>query len=130
MSGMLGRKVSSVVLEVPCLPPSPNKQRGQHWRRKQAISREVAWAVTAAWARSGRPAHYNRRASIVVTLMHPAPQRDPDNAIASLKELIDALVEIGTLRGDSTSDLQIGSVLFIPSKHKRVLVAIAYIEES
>jgi Holliday junction resolvase RusA-like endonuclease len=89
------------------IPPSPNALRRMHWATRAAIAREwrhSAWAA-ALEARN----HYCPsvgfpwlRANVkIVIVTKTATRRDPDNAVASVKPLIDGLVDAGIIADDS-----------------------------
>ena len=108
--------VDLVVVRVPGHPSSPNALRGGHWAR----SRHAAeWRRTAALcARDATNRIPGRRednglpferARITTVWTYPAAHlRDPDNALASAKPLIDGLIDAGVIAGDTERHVEHG----------------------
>ena len=95
-----------IVVTVPGIPPSPNQQRREHWARRAAEAR--GWRQAALYAAlDARNRHADvpfplHSAAIRVVIVSPTTvRRDPDNAIASVKPIIDGLVRAGILADDS-----------------------------
>jgi Holliday junction resolvase RusA-like endonuclease len=91
-------------VDVPGIPPNPNRRL--HY---QALGRERkefrGWtklAALAAMADSGHADDYPLKAAIVEAtfFVKVRRRRDPDNLIASLKPLLDGLVDAGVLVDD------------------------------
>jgi hypothetical protein len=85
------------------LPPSPNRRMS--WQARRRIIRPLADAVAWQARALGLPRPLER-AQVVVTLVHRRPPlRDFDNAVASLKEVIDALITGGLIVSDAPAHL-------------------------
>lgn len=95
-----------IVIVVPGIPPSPNRTRREHWGQRSTEARQ--WKEDAVYAALdarnrnplvGFPLH---SAALRVVIVSPtAVRRDPDNAVASVKPLIDGIVKAGVLHDDS-----------------------------
>lgn len=94
-------------MTVPGIPPSPNSTRREHWAKRAAAARE--WKRDAFYAAmEARELHRGmvkfplQSAALRIVIVSPTRvRRDPDNAIASAKPLIDGLVKAGVLSDDS-----------------------------
>lgn len=94
------------MVEVPGIPPSPNQTRREHWARRAAAAKRwkhdaylAAVAVRNVHRGSGFPLQAAKVRCVIVATT--GVRRDPDNAIASMKPLIDGIVEAGVLADDS-----------------------------
>jgi hypothetical protein len=92
------------------LPPSPNRRL--HWaaRRRivQPLVESIAWQARAVAIVLPQPLTH---AHVIAKLTFSQPPlRDIDNAFASLKECIDALVTGGLLAGDDPTHLTLAVV--------------------
>lgn len=98
--------MSDLVVVVPGRPPTPNVRL--HWAALARSRSELrGWARLAALEAIGRtPAAYPYRAATVEAtfLVRSRRRRDPDNLIASLKPLVDGLVDAGVLTYDDRLD--------------------------
>ena len=88
------------------LPDGPNTH--QLWRIKHRryapIRDSLAWQVRAV-----RPQEPLQHVHVVVTLVRTSgPPRDPDNAVASVKGLLDGLVIGGLVVDDSAEHMSLG----------------------
>jgi len=75
-----------IVLDIPDVPPSPNRLRGVHWAKKKQIADYWKSLVRAEIL----PGHVDVKQQVKVTLCH-ARLYDKDNAYASCKPVLDAL---------------------------------------
>lgn len=106
-----GNRVVAVTFTMPGTPPSPNRQRGQHWgqtNREQGKWRDDTATVVQNVIRLASVLHDFgelpwRDADIVLTyrFAHPT-RRDIPNFIAAAKGLIDGVVKGGLLKDDSS----------------------------
>jgi len=88
-------------------PPSPNRRwRGLARRRRV---QPIADSIYLQARRLGLPEPL-RRARIALTLVYEpgAPWRDPDNAIASCKVVLDTLVRAGLIVDDGPNTISLG----------------------
>jgi hypothetical protein len=90
------------------LPPSPNRR--MHWACRRHLVKPLADAV--AWqARAVGLPQPLQHAHVVAKLVHRKPPlRDFDNAVASLKECVDALITGGLIVSDGPEHLTMGVV--------------------
>lgn len=94
-------------MTVPGIPPSPNQTRREHWAKRAAAAKQ--WkrdafyaAVEAREVWRGRVRFPLPSAAVRLVIVSPTSvRRDPDNAIASMKPLIDGLVQAGIIADDS-----------------------------
>ncbi|NJD28878.1 MAG: hypothetical protein FIA92_11350 [Chloroflexi bacterium] len=109
--------VVPLVVSVPGIPPSPNQTRREHWAKRAKEAR--LWRESAFYAarQAMATAHGGwsfplRSASVRITLVSTtAVRRDPDNAIAACKPVLDGIVQAGLLADDSFAvirDLAVG----------------------
>lgn len=84
-------------LDIPAVPPSPNRILGKHWSTKAKVKNEWLLLVRSQYLPSGRSKE-KRRA--VITLYH-ARLYDKDNLYASVKPVVDSLVHWGILKNDN-----------------------------
>jgi Holliday junction resolvase RusA-like endonuclease len=102
----------TISVVVPGIPPSPNQTRREHWARRAAEAKRWKRDTYLA-AVSARNALLTRYPGVILPLTEArvrcvivtksAVRRDPDNAIASMKPLIDGVVQAGILADDSFS---------------------------
>jgi crossover junction endodeoxyribonuclease RusA len=91
-------------------PPGPNQTVRWHWGRR-AKERRVwrdasAWGARAAYGRSSMAGHH-RPVEVAVTFHFRVTRtRDRDNLVASLKPVLDGLVDAGILKDDSPTWLR------------------------
>jgi hypothetical protein len=111
-----------ITIEVDSLPPSPNRRMGwqKRWRLVQSLADAVAWQAKAS--RLPRPLE---RARVQLTLVHArGPLRDPDNAIASCKELLDALVRGGLLVDDGPDHVELAALVQVLGARPAVCIEV------
>jgi Holliday junction resolvase RusA-like endonuclease len=88
-------------------PPSPNRSVREHFHRNAAVRKvwhdAARLAAIAAMRDAGNADDYPlRRARIRLVVIAPdRRRRDPDNAIAAAKGVIDGIVDAGVLADDS-----------------------------
>lgn len=103
-------------------PDSPNRTRGQHWARRASrskLARTHVWVALNTPRRALPALPFTERVRLTATVFMRPRQRalDPDNATASLKPLIDALVKEGVLANDTPKHIAIAPVTFTRSKN-------------
>ena len=120
-SAELAPTALSFVVPLPPRELSPNRTRNEHWSGKSeavAAYRQLAMvqahnaAVTVQWTNPAKC-----RVSLVFGLKdqsvadkacyHP---RDADNAVASVKALVDGMVDAMVLESDRWANMELGSV--------------------
>lgn len=80
------------------VPLTLNKLLRAHWaEKKRDLESWKGWVLGVAGNRRG----FDQRARVKVTV-YRARQQDPDNAVGSVKPLIDALNRLGWLVDDTT----------------------------
>jgi Holliday junction resolvase RusA-like endonuclease len=95
-------------ISVPDLPPSPNRR--MCWQERRRIVKPMADAVVLQ-ARAFALPEPLPRSHVVVTLVHTRrPLRDYDNATASIKELVDALITGGLIVDDCPECMELAVV--------------------
>lgn len=96
-----------------------NLTRGKHWstRSKRAkLARDYVFAaIRSRYADLHPTLPFSCRVSVQFTRYMGPRQRalDPDNATASVKPLLDALVRNGVLRGDTSKHVELPPVRFV-----------------
>jgi hypothetical protein len=106
-------------ISVPGLPPSPNRR--MNWQARRRITRPLVDAVVVQARALGLPQPLER-ARVVATLVHRRPPlRDFDNAVASLKEVVDALVCAGVVVSDAPAHLKLDVVQLLGRERGVVL---------
>lgn len=106
-------------------PDASNRTRGAHWSKRARRAKlakahalvaiaSIPLRVRASWPMTGR-------AEIRATAFLGPRRRelDPDNAVAALKPLVDALVFHGVLRNDTRKDVRIPPVRFVPARERQ-----------
>jgi Holliday junction resolvase RusA-like endonuclease len=91
-------------MEIPDVPPSPNRVLGKHW--KTAAGEKDKWIM---WVRAKRPEVHLKpivKMRLRVILAHSRAY-DYDNAVASLKPVIDALKRWQLIFDDSPEFLDL-----------------------
>jgi crossover junction endodeoxyribonuclease RusA len=96
-----GPEPESVIVVVPGRPPNPNRTRRYHWRARHRADQE--------WRQAGRlSAHGLRRTPMqraTLDVVHVVPdrrRRDLDNLTASIKAVLDGIVDAGVIADDSS----------------------------
>ena len=94
--------MSAYRLTIPRVPLSPNKLLGKHWsakaKEKKLWNDEIWLAVGTRWVRF----EATGKRKVTITLYN-ARQYDRDNAWASVKPILDAMVALGLLVDDASS---------------------------
>ena len=90
-------------------PPSPNTMVRWHWgrraRERKTWRDATVWAAREAMSRSTLPGRFVP-VSVVVTFVYPVKRtRDRDNMVASLKPVLDGLVDARILKDDGPEHL-------------------------
>lgn len=104
----------SMRIEIPAVPPSPNRVLGKHWSSKSGTKNE--WIM---WVRAKRPEVHLKpvvKMRLRAILAHSRPY-DPDNAVAAMKPVIDALKHWRLIFDDSPQYLEL-TVEQVKCKHK------------
>lgn len=84
-------------LDIPDVPPSPNRLRGKHWGVKKQLGDYWSSLVRAEILPQKCPVR--KRKAVVV--LHHSRLYDKDNAYASVKPVVDALTRWGLIVDDS-----------------------------
>lgn len=96
-----------ITLEIPRVPVSPNYLRGKHWRHRHRNSKvwnqEIYYAVHQA--RVHRDAPYER--ARVTIDRRGRGELDPDNLVACVKPVIDALRYAHVLVDDTAEHIEL-----------------------
>ena len=87
---------------VPFLPMLPNQLLRAHWRR-QNRERDTWRMLVTKFPKQSEPPHRAR----VLIIRHSTHQPDQDNLFASVKWILDSLVERGQLMDDSPEHLEL-----------------------
>jgi Holliday junction resolvase RusA-like endonuclease len=102
-------------------PPSPNQRL--HALTRFRVVRPLA--ASAYWqARALAPAQPYERVTLLARFVYPRtrPQmRDPDNCVASLKEIVDAVVRAGLVVDDGPGRIDLQVVQQIGERRRLVL---------
>lgn len=100
--------MADFVVRIPGRPPSPNRMRHAHWAAASRSSREWrGWAHLAALQAMSVAPKATGRTPLAAALIEPTfvcrtrRRRDDDNLIASLKPVLDGLVDARMLRDDA-----------------------------
>ena len=89
---------------IPFVPKSPNELRGKSWILAWKQSRDWRTVDAAVCGRPKNPCKDRRRLEITT---HRKRRLDPDNAVASIKPVLDALTNAGWIRDDSAKWLEL-----------------------
>lgn len=103
------------------IPYSPNYLNRKHWAVKAAWKKaweEEIWALwlteKSKWKEYKFPLNFKVNLNILVFCISP---QDQDNAIASMKGVIDGLIKCGIIKNDTYNDI-VTEVQFIKVKHR------------
>lgn len=108
-------KEGQVTLDIPDVPPSPNKVLGKHWRT--VAKEKEKWIL---WVRAKRPMIYLKpvvKMRLSIILAHSRAY-DHDNAFAAVKPVIDALKRWQLIFDDSPEYLDL-EVVQTKCPHKK-----------
>ncbi len=117
----LRRNTATVERENP--KPGQSKRRSVHWSERAALKRQYQEDVwCAGYVRGGRGCPWER-ARLTLEWRHAGIAPDQDNALASLKSLIDVLHcksnrPLGIVVDDSPEHLRIEPVQCVKVKHR------------
>lgn len=97
-----------ILLVLPVIMPSLNKQLRSHWAARKRLKDNAAWHVRASMGRY-KIDHRDRFANVSITVYSNAPKvaggrvrvLDRDNLIGGQKPLVDAMKQAGILKDDS-----------------------------
>jgi len=97
-----------ILLVLPVIMPSLNKQLRSHWAARKRLKDNAAWHVRASMGRY-KIDHRDRFANVSITVYSNAPKAmggrarrlDTDNLIGGQKPLVDALKQAGIMKDDS-----------------------------
>jgi Holliday junction resolvase RusA-like endonuclease len=111
-----------ISLTIRTLPPSPNQR--MYWAVKKKLRETFAKEIYYAWYESGSPAWDGPRKMILTTTIYWKTRRlDEDNAMGSLKIMIDAMRDIGLIYRDSPKWLEVKKpVQMIDHEDPRVVI--------
>jgi len=100
--------MAEVVLLINAAPPeSLNKQERMHWGERRRVRQRWKDEAAVAWLNAGRPRFH--RPEVQFRLYYrDARRRDPDNALASCKPILDGL------KGRAFEDDHSGVVTLLP----------------
>lgn len=124
-----------MIVTVYAVPPSPNVLRRQYrmphaykklrdsWQHDlyygiDGASRRLQWQRIIAG---------NVRVKLSAMLYHKKLY-DPDNLIGSMKPVLDALVRVGYLKGDSANELEIGEIRQFQSSDIKTIIVMTPME--
>ena len=88
--------------KIPRVPKSANKMLRSHWGARRRD--EESWREHVRRACGRRKRRFRRKVRLSI-IVHRQRRQDPDNAQASVKNLLDALVREGWLADDSSEFL-------------------------
>lgn len=124
------------ILEVSEVPPSPNVVKRKYRNPHEYKKLRATWE----WALFGAPCAHHRnqlkaqakkvgRVRVQVTMHHSRPY-DPDNLVGAQKVILDALVNIHFLAGDSADKLDLlpAEQVKCPHKERKTVVRIGAME--
>lgn len=97
-----------IKLTIPVVLPSLNKLERMHWAVKKKLRKRFADEVHAAWWESGDPVKVGpQKLRLSTTIYWKSRRLDEDNAMGSLKILIDAMRDVGLIYRDSPKWLEV-----------------------
>src|SRR5688572_9515766 len=95
-----------IIIPVDVNEANPNRFRSL--RQKMRVKRDHIDAAKLCWVKAGRPmSEVKVRVSVII---RRARKLDPDNAIASLKHLIDGIFKDAITKDDSDKYIELGIV--------------------
>lgn len=97
--------VKSLMIEIVRVPPSPNYLLGKHWRFRHRNT--DVWKEEVAWAVFGKAPQRPYLKARVTIERRSRGQLDPDNLVASVKPVIDALRYARVLLDDTADHLEL-----------------------
>lgn len=117
-----------MILNVPGVPPSPNELRRKYRSPSAYKALRTSWENSLAYGCQGteeklhwiREARLAKRVMVRVCLYHRRLY-DPDNLVGSLKPVLDALVNIGYLKGDSRKHIKLQVEQYVSSNVRTVV---------
>ena len=93
-----------LVLEIPAIPPSPNRYNGRHWSVYRKSRKAWAWWIAAAVSNACCGTLLWSRSRVSITRMSRR-SLDPDNAVASTKCVIDGLRGAKVIENDTADHI-------------------------
>lgn len=104
-------------------PPSLNRQERMHWAARKRLRDRWRRMVRVAWLAAGRPKF--RRPRIAVRFFYPGRRPDPDNAVAAVKPILDALKGYAWPGDDDAGSIELGPVeLYVDRNRPRVEIVL------
>ena len=95
-------------LTIQTLPPSLNRLERMHWAVKKKLRKTFAQELHHAWWESGDPVKDGpRKMRLTTTIYWKTRRLDEDNAMGSLKIIIDAMRDVGLVYRDSPKWLEV-----------------------
>lgn len=110
-------------MEIPALTPSPNTYNGRHWSAYRRHRKDWGWWVRAAVLQARCGALLWPRSRIQVTRTSQR-RLDPDNAVSSLKVLIDGLRDAEVIVNDTADHVEIAPVRQVIGRPSRTLIEV------
>ena len=98
-----------LTIEIGGLPPSPNRKMG--WQKRRRLVKPLADAVQLQARALGLERPSERGRVLFMLIYTPGPLREADNAQASCKELLDALVRGGVLVDDGPEHVELAGIV-------------------
>jgi hypothetical protein len=103
--------------------PSLNKLLGMHWQDRRKLRPQYAWALKVAmqeadWAEPDDALAPRMRVQIT---SHRKALLDHDNLVGGAKPLVDALKDVGAIRGDSEEWADIEYLQVVDKTRKTVI---------
>lgn len=118
-----------MIITVYACPPSPNELRRKYkdWRAykklRAAWEHDLYYGVDGAHRREQwkRVVQGNVKIELSATLYHKKLY-DPDNLVGAMKPVIDAMVNIGYLKGDSAEQIEIKQIDQVISNDLKTII--------
>lgn len=129
VTGSLLRKEGErmIRLNIPAIPPSPNRVLGKHWSMKAGVRDMWSLLVRSQYVPSSDFVAHGKR-KVKITLCH-ARLYDKDNAYASVKPVVDALAHWGLICGDSQHWLELAvEQEKCPHKKRHTIIEVETVE--
>lgn len=138
--------VTPIVLDIPLVPPSPNKSKTMHWgayKRLRKVWKDVLVIVAGRENRrtlernaanhvikGGKEIFLGNKLRISMKMYHGERKQnggnlyDPDNLVGSVKIVLDAMRDAGFLKNDTGKYVEIGDITQERAKLKRTIITI------
>lgn len=112
-----------LMLDIPALTPSPNTYNGRHWNHYRKLRKAWSWWIKAGVMKAACGALLWPRSRILVTRVSQR-RLDPDNAVASLKCVIDGLRDAQVIENDTADHVQLAPVSQQIGRPSRTLIEV------